>query len=231
MSVLRQLVSMSRRAVASFLSPVLLVLLIFLISCDPGDPVDQVAAQDIYVDNLYNMDGTPYSGTSMINTIMEYTFNAEEATTGTATGPAKATTSGANIDYTTLDYDDSSEEIAFWPWIVPDYYNGGTVQLTIHWVTSATAGAVYWGCGANEYADSDAFDVAWPEVGVTVTTTTDPNAGDLNTTTFSWFTPTPTWDAGDLVMIGLDRLAYLGPDTLIGDARVIDLNLEIHATL
>lgn len=207
------------------------------ISCQ-DDPIDEISSQKIYTDNLYHLDGSPYVTTPTptctcdpFTEIIEYTFNAEEATTGTATGPEKITTNGTNIDYTTLNYDDSSEEIAYWAWVVPDIYNGGSVQMTIHWITSATSGAVYWGCGANEYGDSDTFDVSWPEDGSTVVTTADPAAGDLNTTVFTWFVPSSTWDSGDLIFIGIDRLAQLAPDTMVGDAKVIDLNLEVHAEL
>lgn len=216
-------------ATMSFLS-------VLLIGCQ-DDPIEEIASQEIYTDDLYRLDGSPYIMTSTptcspFTEILEYTFNAEEATTGTPSGPKKVTNSGSFIDYTTLNYDDSIEEVAFWPWVVPYVYNGGSIQITIHWLTSATIGAVYWGCGLNQYADSDTFDSSWPEEGSTVITTTDPDDGDLNTTVFSWFTlDSHPWTSGDLIMIGIDRLANLAPDTMIGDARVIDLNLEIHADL
>ena len=84
----------------------------------------------------------------------------EDAILPVANPPAKASTDGANFSYETLDYDDGTEETAYWErWLTPDY-DLENVVADIDWIAAAGAGDVKFGLQVLGRAEGEAWDVA-----------------------------------------------------------------------
>src|SRR3989338_7263798 len=60
-------------------------------------------------------------------------LTAPGAVTPATNGAAQAKTNGTNHSYYTLGFDSATEESAYWQWVMPDSYDGGTVDVTIFW--------------------------------------------------------------------------------------------------
>lgn len=150
-------------------------------------------------------------------------LTAAGAITDTNNGPAQTKVDGTNHDYYVCDFDAAADEIVYWDFIIPAEYTGGNITPTVYWIAAATSGAVVWSVQVLGVADSEAYDAALGAA-QSVTTTTDGTAGDVNTSTISAFSP--SWAAGDLVIVKLFRDADNGSDTMTGDARFLQMQIS-----
>jgi len=130
-----------------------------------------------------------------------------------------------DIDYWVLDFDNATEERAFWGTVLPLNWSGGTVTATFYW-TNAGGGAaetVVWGIKALALGNDDAIDTAYgAEVTVSDTWIAQ---GDLHISAESAaITIGGTPAAGELVIFNVGR--KVASDDLAGDARL--LSVRIH---
>jgi hypothetical protein len=147
-----------------------------------------------------------------------------------ANGAAQTKIDGTNHTYYVLDYDDTTDESAFWQWTMPDSYDDGTIDITYYWEAAATTGEVGWcfqakGLSANSAEDIDsALSSAVCEVD-----TAQGNANDLASVTES--AATSNFAAGEYVTFKVFRDADqstvgAGNDDMTGDARLVKVKIE-----
>ena len=125
-----------------------------------------------------------------------------------------------DIDYKVLDFDQSTQENAFF-WIdgMPNSWDAGTLLISFEWTASSGSGDVIWGIKGRSYANDDAIDQAEgtaQEVTDTLTAT-----GDVCITSeTSALTLAGTPAGGQPVFFKVYRKAADASDTLSGDARL-----------
>jgi len=151
------------------------------------------------------------------------------ATIPTVNGASQVKVDGANHTYYVLDFDDSADEGAYWHWTMPDSYDGGTIDVTYYWETTATTGDTVWcfqtvGIEPNNSEDIDAA------LGTAIceTDTAQVNANDLASVTENM--AASGFVAGDYVAFKVYRDADDGLDTLTGDARLVKIKVEYHVS-
>lgn len=152
-------------------------------------------------------------------------LTASGATTPTSSGAAQTKVDGTNHTYYVLDFDDSTDESAFWHWTMPDAYDAGTVDVTFYWEAAEVTGDVIWAAQAAGVAPDSAEDID-PSLGVaqTVTDTAQANANDLASAVISSWNP--SWAAGDYITLKVYRDADAVGDTMSGDARLVKVKIE-----
>lgn len=199
---------------------------IILVSCQ-NDPIDEIAADEIYTDNIYYLDGAKYKFNEEIETTYSSSYTAYlsviEAIPDIANGPELVTIDGTNYDWRALNFDDTTSEYAAWQFIVPDTYPGGSVEADIYWTSSTITGAVVWGIDYGSVSNSQSVD-ALVGGGNSIIHTTDPTAGDLNIG--SPFPDDPGWNIGDIGIVRIKRFANAPQDTMTGDAHLIGIRLK-----
>lgn len=140
-------------------------------------------------------------------------------------GPTKNEAGTNDIDYYTLDFDNATEERAFWNVIMPDNYDGGTITAVFYWTNAAGGAAetVDWGIKAGSWTNDDALDAAY---GTEITTTDTWIAqGDLHVSaSSSAVTIAGTPAGGDLVIFNVGR--KVATDDLTGDAQLIAVKIK-----
>ncbi|MDD3007059.1 MAG: right-handed parallel beta-helix repeat-containing protein [Candidatus Pacebacteria bacterium] len=149
------------------------------------------------------------------------------ATIPTSDGASQVKIDGANHTYYVLDFDDSADESAYWHWTMPDSYDGGTIDVTYYWETTATTGDTIW-CFQTvgiEPNNSEDIDTAL-STAICETDTAQADANDLASVTESL--AASGFVAGDYVAFKVYRDADDGSDTLVGDARLVKIKVEYH---
>jgi hypothetical protein len=157
-------------------------------------------------------------------------LTAAGAETPTTNGATQTKIDGTNHTYFVLDYDDTTDESAYWHWTMPDSYNGGAIDITYYWEATATSAEVGWcfqsiGVQANNAEDIDtALSSAICEVD-----TVQANANDLALVTE--LQATSNFVAGDYVSFKVFRDADqssvgAGNDDMTGDARLVKVKIE-----
>ena len=169
------------------------------------------------------------TGTVALKTTKAVVLTAAGGTPATTAGSAAAAQVEAatnDVNYWVLDFDASTDESAWWTFVLPDDYNGGTITATLYWTAaSGTAThASYWGIAGYSFGNDDAIDVAMG----TAATGNDAliAAGDVHTMAFGALTLGGTPAAGEMCTIRLTRDANNGSDNLAADARMMQLKLE-----
>lgn len=151
------------------------------------------------------------------------------ATTGAAVGSIETTTNKNN--YTTLDFDASTQEYAQFLIPMPPSWNEGTVTYRAIWTHGSTTTnfSVVWSLAGVAMSNDDTGDVAFGTA-VNVTdvggTTNDIYISDESTAITIAGTPAE----GDLVMFEVARVAANGSDTLAVDAKLIAVVLYLTTT-
>jgi hypothetical protein len=146
-------------------------------------------------------------------------------TNGPSTGSAVATTNANK--FSTLDFDTSTQEIAWFSVAMPKQWNEGTVtfQPVFSQLTTA-AGGVTFDLSAAACSDGDSIDVAMGAAQTSAKT-----AGTLNTLYFgaesSAITIAGSPAAGDWVQYRVRRVPADASDTLAQDARLHGVILYI----
>lgn len=142
-------------------------------------------------------------------------------TTGCA-ALAQSETTTNDVNYQSLDFDQTTQEHANFTVVMPDDWNAGTVTFKAYWTAATGSGTVAWGLQGISFADDDALDTAWG----TAQTSTDTllATGDMHISPVSSaITIAGTPAAGEPVLFRIYRAT--ASDTLTGDAKLIALKL------
>lgn len=167
-------------------------------------------------------------GTDVVATVPDRTIvlTAAGGAPTTTAGCAEATIVEAptnDIDYWTLDFDTGTDESAFWVFVMPDNYDGGTITFRPYWTAASGSGTVVFKLMGRAYADSDAIDAAYTDTGETSTDTLL-TAGDVHIgPESSAITLNGGPAGGELVQVKLTR--DVSADTLGVDARLLALKI------
>jgi hypothetical protein len=144
-------------------------------------------------------------------------------------------TDGTNFSYYTLNYDQSSDEKAFWQFVVPDSFTASSLDVTIFWTAAAGTAAqlVDWDISTNGLAETDVFDSAL-DGGTPDVTINDAliATGQVHQTAAGTITSANNgWAPGELVIVKVSRDADDATnDTLAADAKLIMVKLEWTAS-
>ncbi|MBA7621325.1 hypothetical protein ES703_28685 [subsurface metagenome] len=150
----------------------------------------------------------------------------EDAILPTSNPPAKVTTDGANFSYETLDYDQATEEKAYWErWLSPDYKNEN-ITADIFWKATPAAGNVKWGIQVLGRKEGETWDAALG----TEKTVVDATGGAEVVNKASVQTFPPNWEGQDILMFKIARKAADGEDTLAGDAEILKVVIKYTTT-
>jgi len=145
-----------------------------------------------------------------------------------ASGASVDQTDGTNFSYYSVGFADATaDEYATWQFVVPDSYDGGTVDITLSWLsTSVSGGNVRWQVGIDSKSTAELFDSALN----TTAAATGANVTEdqLNTTTFTGVTS--GWTGSQVAIVKVSRLANSDVlDTLVGDAKLVQVKIEWSA--
>jgi len=131
------------------------------------------------------------------------------------TGPSKAVGTTTDFTYSSLNYDPDTDEDAYWEFNIPDNLDPGGIIVTVKWISTATTGDVVWAYQTVGISDSTAWDSSLSPA-QSVTTTVDPIAEDLNTSTFTAYNP--GWNPNEIIIFKVYRDANNASDTMTTDA-------------
>jgi hypothetical protein len=146
-----------------------------------------------------------------------------------------ATTNGAaqnknvaatNVEnYYTLDFDTTTQEIAWWTVVMPSDWNGGTVTANCYWTATGTStNNVQWEVAGRSYGDSETIDQAMG----TAQVISDAHVATALQVQISGNTPAITLGgtpaAGELVMFRVRR--DVANDNLAVDAMLLGVMIN-----
>jgi len=129
--------------------------------------------------------------------------------------------------FVVLDFDDTTDEKAFFQAVVPSHYRGGQLLAVVTWTSStATTGDAQFRVETTRLNSGVNLD-ALPAVDGSgdVTGTAPATSGQL-VVSQTPFINAGGAVAGDLLLIGLTRLASTGADTLVGDTEFVSLEIR-----
>jgi len=129
--------------------------------------------------------------------------------------------------FVVLDFDDTTDEKALFHAVIPSHYSGGQLLAVVTWTSStATTGDAQFRVEITRLSSGANLDTL-PAVDGSgdVTSTAPATSGQLVVS------ETPLISvggavAGDLLLIGMTRLASIGTDTLVGDAEIVSLEIR-----
>lgn len=147
------------------------------------------------------------------------------ATTSGCATLAQAESSTNKINYKVLDFDQSSEEYAWFVLPAPSYWDLGTITAEFHWTAASGTGDVIWGIAGLARSNDDAIDTALGTA-VTVTDTLIATGDHHLTADTSAITIGGTPAKDDFLYVRVYRDADAGGDTLNADARLIGVTLR-----
>ncbi len=140
-------------------------------------------------------------------------------------GAEQTQVDGTNKSYYVLNYDKSTDEHAYWHFVVPEQYDGGNCVFDIWCKSAATSGAVIFVISTGDVADAATFDAA---LGTTITfdaKAVDGTAGDAFVASK---TADPGWTAGRLATVKLTRDADNANDTAGADVSVLIIEIKFE---
>ena len=144
----------------------------------------------------------------------------------TTNGPALGQTETASnaVNFKTLDFDQTTSEIAWFPVEMPKNWDEGVIQAKFQWTASTGSGTVTWGIQGVSISNDGAIDTA-PGTAQTVTDTLLAT-GDIHTTSeTSDITLAGTPAEGDVTFLKIYRDIS---DSLSGDAKLIGVHIYIN---
>lgn len=134
---------------------------------------------------------------------------------------AQSETTTNDVNYQSLDFDQTSQEHANFTVIMPDDWDALTVTFKAYWTAASGTGTVKWGLQAISFADDDALDTAWGTA--QVVTDTLLATGDMHISPVSAaITIAGTPATGEPVLFRVYRDIS---DTLNADAKLIGLKI------
>lgn len=202
------------------------------ITADTDDQVDfKVGGSDVLRVKTADLDlaGTsPNIQVGGADPYMVITLPAESwapATTSPCSDATKVEAGTNDIDYWVLDFDTSSDEVAFKNFQMPDNWDAGVIQFRYIWTNAAglTTETVNFALSGRSFANDDAIDQAvGTAVGVSDTWIAQ---GDVHISSWSSdVTLAGTPAAGEYVHLEIMR--DVSEDNLTGDARLMAVQLR-----
>lgn len=148
------------------------------------------------------------------------------ATNGPSRGSAEASSNAQN--YSTLDFDDGTDEYAHFQIAMPKSWNEGTITFRVFWTsTGSDTDGVSWALQGLAAGDGDPIDASWGTA-VVVDDAIDSAAGDvLVSGTSAAVTIAGTPAAGDLCFFRLFRDVSDANDTATEDAKLLGVQVFI----
>ncbi len=134
---------------------------------------------------------------------------------------AQSETTTNDVNYQSLDFDQTTQEHAQFHFMMPDDWDAGTITFKPVWTAASGTGTVIFGLQGISFANDDALDTAFG----TAQTSTDTllAAGDVHVGAVSAaITIAGTPSAGELVILRVYRDIA---DTLNADAKLIGLKI------
>ncbi len=176
---------------------------------------------------LVGGDGTDVVATVPKRTIMLTASGGTPTTTAGCAAAVKVEAGTNDVDYHVLDFDDGSDEFAFWgPIAMPANYDGGVMTAIFYWTTTATdTDGVAWAIQLLSLDDNDAIDSAWGTA-VVVTDDAQSAAGEvLITAATGDITPGGTAVTPEMLFVRVFRDVSDGNDDMTEDARLLAVKL------
>ncbi len=187
-----------------------------------------------------------WSGTTTLSGALNYSGSGQPKRTivltaaGAITSPSSGyadqrRSDGTNFSYYTLDYDQSTDEKAFWQFVVPDSFTASSLTVTVFWTASGGTATqlVDWDVSTNAVTDDDVFDAAL-DGGTPDATINDAliATGDLHATAAGTITSGNNgWAPGELAIVKVSRDADDATnDTLAADAKLVMVKIEWTAS-
>ncbi|MBV6446321.1 MAG: hypothetical protein IFNCLDLE_02613 [Ignavibacteriaceae bacterium] len=134
-----------------------------------------------------------------------------------------------DVDYKHLAFDKATEEYAWTLFDMPDYWDGGAIQVQFKWTTTAATGDVVWGVKGIAFDNDSAIDQAYgtPQV----VTDSVLAAADIHESAFTAnLTLAGSPAGGNMVQLKIYRKAADAADTLDADARLISVRIKFTVT-
>lgn len=179
----------------------------------------------------YNGTSWLFAGDDASNYDMFLPANSLAPSTTSGCAPATKNEGATNnVDYWTLDFDQSTEEYAQIMFAMPSVWDAGTITFEVFWTADSGSGDVIWALQGRAFANDDAIDQAWG----TAQTVTDTllATGDVHVSpTSSAITLAGTPAGGELCVFRVYRDADDGSDTLSGDAKLIGIRLYYNVSV
>ena len=145
------------------------------------------------------------------------TLIPDDAVLPAANPAALASVDGVNFSYECLDFDQATEESAYWEWYLSPDYLSENIVVDIYWIATPAAGDVKFGFSVLGREKGETWDSALGTERTVVQPTG--GAGVLNKARITTFSP--GWAAGDVLLFKLARKAADAADTLADDARMV----------
>jgi len=143
------------------------------------------------------------------------------AVTAGSAALAQSETTTNDVNYQSLDFDQTTQEHAHFHLMMPDDWDAGTITFKAIWTAASGTGTVIFGLQGISFANDDALDTAFGTA-VTVTDTLLAT-GDLHVTpTSTAITIGGTPTTGEFVVLRVYRDIA---DTLNADAKLIGIKL------
>lgn len=159
-------------------------------------------------------------------------FPADLITPATTNGCAAIATveAGTNdVDYRVLDFDQTTQEYAFFTHRMPEDWNGGTPTFRFIWTAAAGTAAqtVEWGAQWRVFGDDDAIDQAYSAVRSVSDSLIA--TGDIHITNETGAAdPVGSLKGGNFIQVRVTRRVSL--DDLAADARLIGVRMYYQST-
>lgn len=188
--------------------------------------VAEAAIAGVFVGSQYIMSGAGISypsGGGFTRPKRSVVLTAGGATTPSTNGAQQNKSNDANHSYFKLAFDAATDESAFWQWVMPNSYDGGAIDITYYWTSTANSGNVVW-----------CFNAAGSGVGETINPTLSsdncvtaaaPGTAELLVATAET-SATSNFAAGEYVVFKLFRDANNASDTMAADARLVMVKIE-----
>ncbi len=155
--------------------------------------------------------------------IVEWPADALRRSGSTAAkGPVpSAVVGGAAYEY---QFDDAASQQVYGYFTAPsDFAGSSPLVARLYWSAAATTGAVRWSVGVRASGNGEAMTGTYTGSQVTITVQTTTNRQNVTTITIS----SPGIAANDYLCLQIERVAANAGDTLIGDARLHFVSIEI----
>ncbi|MFM7797069.1 MAG: hypothetical protein ACKO7N_09935, partial [Candidatus Nitrosotenuis sp.] len=146
------------------------------------------------------------------------------ATNGAEDGGKKETSTN-KVNYSTWDFDTTTQEFTQFMWQPPRNYNNGTVKFTPYWTAGSGSGGVVWACQGVAISNDDPLDSAFGTEQTSTDTfivANDVHVGPQSSAITIAGTPADS----DLIIFQVKRNPSDASDTLGVDAQLIGVMLE-----
>jgi hypothetical protein len=130
-----------------------------------------------------------------------------------------------NVMLGTLNFSPGVQQLAQWNLVMPDNWDGGTLNAIFYWTASSGSGNVYWGIHGRAYGDNEALDQGRGTTQFVTDTFLAANRLHVSPPTAN-ITLSGTPSGGSFVLIQVYREGAVANDTFTRTARLLAVKLE-----